>query len=445
MPYFDHSDNDVKEMLKYLGKNKVEELFFSIPQELVIKTPPVITGPLSEQELLSSIEDTLEDATTYKEIFRGAGAYRHFIPAAVDEISSRQEYYTAYTPYQPEVSQGSLQTMFEYQTMMSELTGLPVANASMYDGASATAEAALMAWHFNRRNKVIISGGVHPEYLTVLNTYLKNTGIKIEMLPLKEGTVDLQKLSAIDMSDVSSVIIQNPNFLGFLEKMKDIKKQSGNAVLIYVTNETHSLVVLRTPAEAGASICCGDAQSFGQPLAFGGPYLGFITCSEEFLHLLPGRIIGATYDHHGKRAFVMALAAREQHIRRERATSNICSNHAMSAVRAAVYLSLLGTDGLKSAALLSVKRAHELKEALSTLKNVEFIEKDKPFFNEFSAKLKINDRVFSESLQKHSILGPLELSRFNSSFKNYYLFTATEMNGRAGTELLVEAVKEASL
>ena len=445
MPYLDHSDKDIKEMLAYLGKAKIEDLFSSIPRDLILKRKLNIKGPLCEQELLSSIEDSLENITTYKEIFRGAGAYRHFIPAAVDEISSRQEFYTAYTPYQPEVSQGSLQTMFEYQTMMSELTGLPVANASMYDGASVTAEAALMAWRFNKRNKVVISEGIHPEYLTVLNTYLRNTGINIQMLSLKEGTVDLQKLSEIDMSEVSSIIIQNPNFLGFLENFADIKKRSGDAVLIYTTNEAHSLAVLKTPAKAGASICCGDAQSFGQPLAFGGPYLGFITCSEEFLHQLPGRIMGATFDRHDKRAFVMVLAAREQHIRRERATSNICSNHALSAVRAAVYLSLMGTTGLRSAALLSVKRAHELQEALSGLGNVEIVEKGKPFFNEFAAKLNIDDKVFADLLQKSKILGPLELSGLNPSFKGYYLFAATEMNSKKGIELLIKAVKEAAV
>jgi len=445
MSYLDHSDTDIKEMLQYLGKVKIEELFSSIPKSLIIKKKPNIKGPFSEQELLNSIEEILDTVTAYKEIFRGAGSYKHFIPSAVDEISSRQEYYTAYTPYQPEVSQGSLQTMFEYQTMMSELTGLPVANASMYDGASATAEAALMAWRFNKKNKVIISEGLHPEYLTVLNTYLRNTGIKIQTVPLKDGTTDIESLSQIDMSGVSSIIIQNPNFLGFLENITDIKERSGDTVLIYTTNEAHSLAVLKTPAETGASICCGDAQSFGQPLAFGGPYLGFITCSEEFLHLLPGRIIGATFDRQGKRAFVMSLAAREQHIRRERATSNICSNHALSAVRAAVYLSLMGTTGLKSAALLSVKRAHELRNALSNLNNVEIIKKDKPFFNEFTAKLNIDENAFTDLLLKRKILGPLELSGLNPSLKGYYLFAATEMNSEKGIEFLINAVKEAAL
>ncbi|NOY09995.1 MAG: aminomethyl-transferring glycine dehydrogenase subunit GcvPA [Spirochaetes bacterium] len=437
MPYTNHSGDDVKEMLSYLGKSEIKDLFSSIPDKLKLKKKLAIRGPFSEKELISAVEDIASGIITFKEIFCGAGAYNHFIPASVDEITSRQEYYTAYTPYQPEVSQGSLQTMFEYQTMMAELTGLPVSNASMYDGASAAAEAALMAFRYNKRNRVLVSGGIHPDYLITINTYLKNTGITVQTIPLKNGITDIDALAGVDVSGVSSVIIQNPNFSGFIEDISAIKERTKDAALIYVTNEALSLAVLKTPADYGAAICCGDAQAFGQPLALGGPYLGFITCSKEFLHLLPGRIIGATVDRQGRQAFVMTLAAREQHIRRERATSNICSNHALCAVRAAVYLSLMGTKGLQSAAYLSVKNAHKLYDALLPLKNVEILHTGAAFFNEFPAKLKVDKKAFAGSLLKRNILGPLDIS-------GHYLFAATEMNSDHGIELLIDAVKEAA-
>ena len=444
MSYHNHSLQDEEKMLKFLGFDSIENLFSSIPESLKMKKDLAIEGPLNESRLVSEFQDLASRVLTFRETFRGAGAYNHFIPAAVDEVTSRQEFYTAYTPYQPEVSQGTLQTIFEYQTMMCNLTGMDVSNASMYDGASATAESILMAMRFNKKKRVLISSGLHPEYIETVRTYLRNTGLEIELIPLSSGRTSVEALSKENPDTVSSVVIQNPNFFGVIEDMEPVRELFPRSALIYVTNEALSLSVLKTPGEYSADICCGDAQSFGIPVSFGGPYLGFITCTGEYLHHIPGRLVGATYDHSGKRAFTMTLSAREQHIRRERATSNICSNHALSAIRATLYLSLMGNRGVKNAALLSLKNSHVLFEKLLKQKNFSPAYEDAPFFNEFLGHLDIDPVKFEENLKKYSILGPLNVERFFPDKKGYYLFNATEMNSEEGMELLIRAIEEAA-
>ncbi len=445
MSYHNHSIRDEEKMLKFLGLDSIDSLFSSIPEPLRLKDDLAIEGPLNESQLVSEFESIASDVLTFRESFKGAGAYNHFIPAAVDEVTSRQEFYTAYTPYQPEVSQGTLQTIFEYQTMMCDLTGLDVSNASMYDGASATAESILMAMRFNKRKKVLISSGLHPEYIETVKTYLRNTELEVELIPLSSGKTSMEALSKEDPDAVSSVVIQNPNFFGIIEDFEPIRKGFPDSALIYVTNEALSLSVLKTPGEYSVDICCGDAQSFGIPLSFGGPYLGFITCTSEYLHYIPGRLVGATYDNSGKRAFTMTLSAREQHIRRERATSNICSNHALSAIRATVYLSLMGNRGIEGAALLSMKNSHLLLEKLSQLKGFSPVYRDARFFHEFLGRLDIDPERFNESLKRYRILGPLNLERFFPDMENLYLFNTTEMNSEEGMNLLIRAIEEASL
>ncbi len=455
MSYFNHSKNDIEKMLSFLGMSNIDELFTSIPEEIQLKRPLKIKGPYPESELVKLSEEIKGSIKTYREIFRGAGAYKHFIPAAVDEITSRAEFYTAYTPYQPEVSQGSLQAIFEYQTMMSELTGLPVSNASMYDGASATAESILMAWRHNKKSTVLISEGIHPEYLQVINTYIRHTGITVHTIPLTRGLTNIEGLKDTVKDDISSIVIQSPNFYGNIEEPGKVKEIFPEASLIYVTNEALSLPVLKKPSDHGADICCGEAQSLGIPLSAGGPYLGFITCSNEYLHTIPGRLVGVTKDSNGKRAYTMTLSAREQHIRRERATSNICSNHALMAIRAVVYMSLMGVTGLRSAALLSIKNAHRLYRALIELKNVEPVYPNTPFFHEFLLKIPLDRKKLTERLERNSYLGPLEISTFpylkeNSTIKNseeesLYLFNTTELNTEQGIDYLYSAIKESLL
>ncbi len=446
MAYFNHSNQDIQKMLSFLGKEKISDLFVSIPKAIQLETPLKIEGPYSESELINLTEEIKEEIKTYKEIFRGAGAYNHFIPAAVDEITSRAEFYTAYTPYQPEVSQGSLQAIFEYQTMMSELTGLPVSNASMYDGASATAESILMAWRHNKKGTVLISEGLHPEYLQVVNTYIRHTGLTIKTIPLKDGLTDIEKLESTVKDEISSIVIQSPNFYGNIENPTEIKRIFPDASLIYVTNEAISLAVLKKPSDYGADICCGDAQSFGIPISAGGPFLGFITCSQEYIHTIPGRLVGVTKDSNGTRAYTMTLSAREQHIRRERATSNICSNHALMAIRAVVYMSLMGEKGIRSSALLSVKNAHKLYEALKDLRGVESPYPNTPFFHEFLLKIPIDKDKLNKKLEEESYLGPLDLSAIplfkHPKNENLYLFNTTELNTERGIDYLYNAIKE---
>ncbi len=452
MAYFNHSKDDIEKMLNFLGVSGIDELFSSIPENVRLNRPLKIEGPYPESGLINLTEEIKNKVRTYREIFRGAGAYNHFVPAAVDEIISRAEFYTAYTPYQPEVSQGTLQAIFEYQTMMSELTGLPVSNASMYDGASATAESILMAWRYNKKNTVLVSEGLHPEYLQVIETYIRHTGITLETIPLTHGVTDIKNIKRIAKEDIAAVVIQNPNFYGNLENMEDLKDLLPETSFIYVTNEVLSLSVLKKPSDYGADICCGDAQSLGIPMSVGGPFLGFITCSNEYIHTIPGRLVGVTKDSTGKRAYTMTLSAREQHIRRERATSNICSNHALMAIRAVVYMSLMGVEGLKSAALLSVKNAHSLYEKLKRLKNVEPVYPNTPFFHEFLLKLPIDRDKLKQKLETKNYLGPLHLSSIpslstasiirNLKEKNLYLFNTTELNTEEGLDYLYSAIKE---
>ncbi len=443
MPYFTHSEEDRAAMLSFLEKKSVDELFESIPERLRQPESGPVDGPHDELWLAKRLDELRDEVTTFREMFRGAGAYHHYIPAAVDEIVSRQEYYTAYTPYQAEASQGTLQAIFEYQTMMTELTGLSISNASLYDGASAVAEAILMVWRSNRKQRVLVSAGLHPQYQAVVGTYLRNTDVEIVPMGLERGTTDLALLSEIDLREVSSVVVQSPNYLGYIEDVHQVHEAASTTPIIQVTNEALALGVLRSPKNAGAAVCCGEAQSLGIPLSFGGPYLGYLTSREEYLHFLPGRIFGATCDRTGGRAFTMTLAAREQHIRRERATSNICTNHALCAIRAAVYLALLGPEGIQTAACTCAHMAHRLHRALLEMDSVEIEHPQTPFFNEFTAKLHVDDAKLTQLLRDRAILGPLPLREMIAGDQNRYLFAATEMNTEQGIQALLEAVREA--
>ena len=395
-----------EDMLKEMGLGSMEDLFSDIPDEVRLRRKLNLPDPLSEPELVSFMRRLAKKNHNGNEYacFLGAGAYDHFIPSVVDHLISRQEFYTAYTPYQPEISQGTLRSIFEYQTMICELTGMDVANASMYDGASALGEAALMACTAVKRNKVLVARTVHPESREVINTYCKFKGIEVVEFGFRDGQIDLEDLESRMSSDTAAVIVQNPNFFGVIELLKEAGEIAHrHKALLIASVDPISLALLKPPGEAGADIVVGEGQSLGNPLNFGGPYLGFFAVEKKFMRKMPGRIVGETVDNLGRRGYVLTLQTREQHIRREKATSNICSNQALCALAATIYLTLLGKEGLKEAAELSLQKAHYTYDRL--IKTGKFSPVfNAPFFKEFVVKSQtpvsaLNNKLF-EYIQK---------------------------------------------
>jgi len=462
MPYIPHSDEDVSRILKTLKLNTIEELLGVFPEDLRLKGGLALPKGVSEQEL-SALMSELSSKNTHAgervlpslrvlpssyASFLGAGAYNHYIPAAVRALASRSEFYTSYTPYQPEVSQGTLQAIFEYQTLVCQLTALDVANASLYDGGTAVAEAVLMARRITGRNKVILSAALHPEYREVVKTYLRGTGNDVfvagevgEALYCTEaGTTLVPAAEAVCGDEPACLVIQHPNFFGCLEDVSAlaefIHKKKG--LLIVVVNEAVSLGLLKPPGELGADIAVGEMQSFGNALNFGGPYLGFMATKEAFVRQMPGRLIGQTADKSGNRAFCLTFATREQHIRRERATSNICTNHGLCALAAAIHMVSLGAAGLKDLALLNLSKAHYLKEKLARIQGVS-IAFNAPTFNEFTIKLDKNtvDKTLRALLDRR-VIGGLALKGFYPSLDKHVLVAVTEMNTRQELDAFAE-------
>lgn len=396
-----------QQMLESIGLNSLEDLFQGIPQELRIKSALKLEDSLSELELMRQIKALTEKnrGTETCACFIGAGAYDRYIPSVIKHLTSRSEFYTAYTPYQPEISQGTLQAIFEFQTMIANLTGMDVANASMYDGASACAEAALMAATSTKRNQILVSKAVHPEIRKVLSTYIGFNGIELLEIEVKEGVTDLNHLNTLLSDKTAGVVLQNPNFLGIIEDLSPMEQiiHQKNAMMIVNISDPLSLAVIKSPGEQKADIVVGEGQSFGIDLSFGGPYLGFMATTNKLMRKLPGRIVGETTDIEGKRAFVLTLQAREQHIRREKATSNICSNQGLNALKATIYLSIMGKQGLIEAAEQSMNKSHY---ALSELtKNGIDLLFDQSFFNEFAITLNKDANHVNEKLLEHGILG----------------------------------------
>lgn len=383
--YLPHTAEDIAAMLERCGTRTLDDLYADVPRELRLKKPYGIGKPMSEPELESLFRQigALNKPMT---CFAGAGFYHHYTPAAVGAICSRSEFATAYTPYQPEISQGTLQYIFEYQSMMAELTGMDASNASVYDGATATAEAMIMSVASARkRNRVLISSTLSPAVAQVLSTYAVPRGIILEVIPAHHGVTDRAELRAmLGAGDVAGVILQQPNYFGIIEDWENIADDIHAAKALMVVNaHASTLGVLRSPGEWGADIACGEAQSLGMPLNYGGPYLGYLCCRKALLRKLPGRIVGATTDARGNRAFVLTLQAREQHIRRQKATSNICSNQGIMTLHAAVYLSLMGEAGLRKVNELSCCAAHALAKALAGTGRLALRYPEHPFLNEF--------------------------------------------------------------
>jgi len=369
MPYIANTDDDQRAMLEAIGLASIEDLFAAIPAELRLKRPLEIPPALTEMELTAHMAALAakNQPAGQKVCFLGGGSYDHFIPAIVDYVGSRGEFYTSYTPYQPEASQGNLQVFFEYQTLITELTGMDVSNASLYDGGSAAAEAVLMsASATGRHGRVVTAASVHPEYRQILATYLANLGIELVTVGTPEGTIDPQELKAVVNADTACVLIQQPNFFGCLEQVEAIGQIAHDAgALFAVSVDPISLGLLKRPGEYGADIVVAEGQSLGSPMSFGGPYLGIMACREQFVRRMPGRIAGETVDRRGKRCFVLTLQTREQHIRREKATSNICTNQGLFALRACVYLAALGPQGLRETAEHCLRKAHYAAEKLA--------------------------------------------------------------------------------
>ena len=412
-------------MLAAIGVGSMDDLLVDIPQSLRIKSLQLPAG-LSEFETMAQIGSLAARNRVFPDrlTFRGGGVYRRFIPAAVAAVTSKPEFYTAYTPYQPEASQGTLQGIYEFQTLISELTALDVANASMYDGATALAEAAMMAHIHTGRNEVLVTGYLHPEYMEVLRSFSDGRGIKV-----RKGTEPNSKTAA--------VVFQQPDFLGLLVDAAGLTQAAHRAgALAIACVDPISLAILAPPGEYGADIAAGEGQQLGLTPSYGGPHVGFISCKKELVRRLPGRLVGSSSDAQGRRGFVLTLTAREQHIRRERATSNICTNHSLCALAASVYMTYMGAEGLRQIANVSFKRAHALSERLAALPGWELAFPDRHFLNEFPMRVPKAPAVVRK-LARKGILGGLDVHRWFRELKGVLTFTCTEVNdARAIDELL---------
>lgn len=439
MSYVPNTPAERQEMLLAMGKACLDDLLVSIPQSVGLNRKLEIPDAKSELEVMGELEAMAEKNKVFKTCFRGAGAYKHFIPAVVRHLASRAEFVTAYTPYQAEMSQGILQSIFEYQTMICELTGMDVSNAGVYDGAQAAAEAVSM-FKERKRTRTIVSACVKPMTLDVIKTYCTSAGSELVIVPEKEGKTDLPALSAALDDSTASVYMEQPNFFGLVEdavKIADLTHLAG-AKLIMGCYPT-ALAVLKTPGEYGADAAVGEAQPLGIPLSFGGPYLGYIAVKTADTRRIPGRIVGQTTDKAGNTAYVLTLQAREQHIRREKASSNICSNEALCALTATVYCAAMGKQGLREVAEHSLSKAHYAAEQITSVKGFDFTN-DGFFFNEFVTTCPIDPETLMEKLAESSILGGLPLK---DKYKNCILWCVTELNTKIEIDSLINILKEA--
>jgi len=445
MPYISNTDAERLQMLKRIGVDSFDELITAIPKHLRMSEPLRLEPALTELEITRRINERgcgnvcVEDANS----FLGAGVYDHHIPAAVDTIVSRPEFSTAYTPYQAEVSQGTLQFIYEYQTMICELTGMSIANASMYDAASAAAEAILMAVRKNKLKKAVLSGALHPEYLKVIKAYTEGIGIELEICPSKNGQTDAEALAEMVDDTVGSVVIQTPNFCGNIEPMQELEKavhKNPKALLVSAVDPI-SLAVLAPPSSYNADIAVGEGQALGNGMYMGGPLFGFFATRLEMARSMPGRIVGGTVDIEGKRAYALTLQAREQHIRREKATSNICSNQSLCTLAATVYMSLLGREGLIEVATQSAQKAHHLANKLAAIKGFSLPFAGVPFFKEFVLQCPVPAARVVEDMLNQGIYAGVDLARFGMD-ERWLLIAVTEKKALSQIDEYVEALAE---
>ena len=440
-PYLPHTEGDRAEMLAEIGVKSFEELISHVPAEIRVKDLNLPSG-LSELEVQEKVGALAAKnvPASQQAFFLGGGSYRRFVPAAVGSIISRSEFATAYTPYQPEVSQGSLQAIYEFQSAVCLLTGMEVANASMYDGPTACAEAALMASRVTGRQKIYLSPSVNPEYAAVTETYAHACDLNIDTLSLNGGLTDV--LTIKEAKDAAAIIVQYPNYFGLIEDIGQAQKVAHeNGALLIVVTEPISLALLKSPGEFLADIVVGDAQACGNFLSFGGPSAGYMACRKEFIRQLPGRLAGKTLDVSGQTAYTLTLQTREQHIRRAKATSNICTNQALNALAMLVYLACLGPKGLAEVAKLSLERAHYLAEELRKIPGVE-LAFDAPFFNEFAITTPYSSALVLKSLAENGVLGGINLSNASVPIENGILIAVTETNKKAELDLYATTLRK---
>jgi glycine dehydrogenase subunit 1 len=444
MRYLPNSPTDRHAMLAATGHTHIDELFEQIHSDLRHKGKLNLPGPLSESEIFQFFRQAAAESSRDYVSLLGAGAYAHYCPVVVDAMLSRGEFFTAYTPYQAEISQGTLQAMFEFQTMMTQLTGQDVSNASLWDGSTATTEAALMAMRITQRHRVIMARTLHPEYRQIIRTYSQNQNVELVETPYNEsGQIDLTQLESAVDSQTAAVVVQSPNFFGVLERIPEIAAiaHRQGALLIVTINEPLSLAVVKPPSEA--DIVCGEAQSFGVSVSYGGPYVGFLTTREKFLRQMPGRLVGQTVDTEGRRGFVLTLATREQHIRREKATSNICTNQALFALAATIYLTLMGKTGLRQLAEQNLSKAHYAARQLRAIPGFSTPFAG-PHFNEFVVKVPGDAERLLEDLREEKIIGGLHMGEFYPELSNHLLLCTTELVSRASIDRLVKVVSSQS-
>ncbi|MDE3839564.1 aminomethyl-transferring glycine dehydrogenase [Bacillus methanolicus] len=437
--YLPMTEQDKKAMLETIGVSSIDDLFSDIPERVRFKGDYNIKPAKSESSLMKELALLAEKNADLKKntSFLGAGVYDHYMPVIVDHVISRSEFYTAYTPYQPEISQGELQAIFEFQTMICELTGMEVANSSMYDGATALAEAAMLSAGQTRRKKVVISSAVHPEAKEVVKTYAKGQYIEVVEVPYKDGITDIEQLKNMVTDEVAAVIVQYPNFFGRIEPLKEIEEIThGQKAMFVVSSNPLALGVLTPPGKFGADIVVGDAQPFGIPTAFGGPHCGYFAVTSKLMRKLPGRLVGQTVDEEGRRGFVLTLQAREQHIRRDKATSNICSNQALNALAASVAMTALGKKGVKEMALANMQKAYYAKEAFK--ENGFEVVFEGPAFNEFIVKLNKPVKEVNKALLQKGIIGGYDLGRDFSDLENHMLIAVTELRTKEEIDTFVK-------
>ncbi|MFP4662519.1 MAG: aminomethyl-transferring glycine dehydrogenase subunit GcvPA [Halanaerobiales bacterium] len=444
MSYISNTPQEKEEMLKTIGVNSIEELFSAVPEDVLFEGELNIPDGLSELELLRDIKKkaTRNISLGNMNSFLGAGAYDHYIPSIIDHIISRSEFYTAYTPYQAELSQGSLQAIYEYQSMICQLTGMEVANASLLDGASATGEAILMASRITRKKNIILSKSIHPAYRDVAISYGKQQGLSFSEIEGDNTRTDLDILERELNQNTAAVVIQYPNFFGSIEDIIKIKEMVSNykrTLLVSIVNPI-AMALLRTPGELGADIVIGEGQPLGNAVNYGGPYLGFMACKEKYLRQMPGRIVGATTDAAGDKGYVMTLQTREQHIRRERATSNICTNEALNALIATIYLAVMGKNGLREVAEHCLKKTHYLADMLNSLPGCNVLNEG-DYFHEFLLEVPEDSELVYDKLKAKGILPGVRVQKMGYD-DNGLLICVTEKKSRSELEQFVTALEE---
>ena len=445
MDFVPNTDQDRAEMLRTIGVDSVDRLLDVVPEN--VRYPKLrLPEPLTEMELAAEMRSMAEENADalHHSYFLGAGSYHHYLPAAISQILLRSEFYTSYTPYQPEVSQGVLQATFEFQSMICTLMGMDVTNASMYDGATAMAEATMMAMAATGRCKAVVSGAVHPEYRAVLQTYMETRGCEVVTSAVRrqDTRVVEDRLEALLDDDTACVIVQQPDFLGGVRDLATLVERTHAAGALFIlASDPISLGMLKSPGEWGVDIAVGEGQGLGSPMAFGGPYLGLLACRDRYIRHLPGRLVGATHDHEGRRGFVLTLQAREQHIRREKATSNICTSEALVAIGAAVYMTLMGPQGLRQVARLCYDNAHYAARRIAAVEGYRVLDAG-PFFNEFVVQCPVSPHEINHQLLDAGIVGGYDLTGDYPDLKGCMLLCTTETNTKAQIDALASALMD---